>query len=121
MTEHPSHVHPHAHDHAHGHAHEHGHSHAAQAQRLLAEIAAQDRAAVGTPPRIRALQALSAERQANVLRHWLGTQRMQASAAQMQALLVQIKACTTRGHHIDIKVGRGFVRRDGALLRCYNP
>jgi tRNA(Ile)-lysidine synthase len=38
----------------------------------------------------------------------------------MQALLVQVKACTTRGHQIDIKVGHGFVRRDGAVLRCYN-
>jgi tRNA(Ile)-lysidine synthase len=33
---------------------------------------------------------------------------------------VQVKACTTRGHQIDLKVGRGFVRRDGAVLRCYN-
>jgi tRNA(Ile)-lysidine synthase len=48
---------------------------------------------------------------------WEGSQ---ASAAQMQALLQQVHACTTRGHQIDIKVGRGFVRRDGAVLRCYN-
>ncbi|NDB25742.1 MAG: hypothetical protein EB021_09935 [Gammaproteobacteria bacterium] len=60
-------------------------------------------------------------RQSNVLRHWLALEHSQASAAQLQALLVQVKACTTRGHHIDIKVGRGFVRRDGAVLRCYNP
>jgi tRNA(Ile)-lysidine synthase len=96
-------------------------SHSAQAQTLLQEMAAQDLLVVGHPPTIRALQQLSPARQTNVLRHWLDMETMQASAAQMQALLVQIKACTTRGHHIDIKVGRGFVRRDGAVLRCYNP
>jgi len=96
-------------------------SHAAQAQTLLQEMAEQDAALVGHPPAIRALQQLSTARQTNVLRHWLAMAQMQASAAQMQELLMQIKACTTRGHHIDIKVGRGFVRRDGALLRCYNP
>ena len=96
-------------------------SHAAQAQTLLQEMAEQDLLQVGHPPEIRELQQLSPARQTNVLRYWLGMAQMQASAAQMQALLVQIKACTTRGHHIDIKVGRGFVRRDGPLLRCYNP
>jgi tRNA(Ile)-lysidine synthase len=75
---------------------------------------------VGHPPAIQALQQLSEARQSNVLRHWLALEQSQASAAQLQALLVQVKACTTRGHHIDIKVGRGFVRRDGAVLRCYN-
>ncbi len=95
-------------------------SHAAQAQSLLHEMAALDLQHVGNPPNIQALQALSEARQANVLRHWLVQQHSQASAAQLQALLVQVKACTTRGHHIDIKVGRGFVRRDGAVLRCYN-
>ena len=95
-------------------------SHAAQAQTLLQEVAAQDLAQVGNPPVIKILQQLSAARQANVLRHWLAQEHLQASAAQLQALLVQVKACITRGHHIDIKVGRGFVRRDGAVLRCYN-
>ena len=95
-------------------------SHAAQAQTLLQEVAAQDLAQVGNPPVIKSLQQLSAARQANVLRHWLAQEHSQASAAQLQALLVQVKACITRGHHIDIKVGRGFVRRDGAVLRCYN-
>jgi tRNA(Ile)-lysidine synthase len=75
---------------------------------------------VGNPPAIQALQQLSEARQANVLRHWLSIEHSQASTAQLQALLLQVKACTTRGHHIDIKVGRGFVRRDGAVLRCYN-
>ena len=95
-------------------------SHAAQAQTLLQEVAEQDLQIVGNPPAIKALQQLSEARQSNVLRHWLALERSQASAAQLQALLVQVKACTTRGHHIDIKVGRGFVRRDGPVLRCYN-
>jgi tRNA(Ile)-lysidine synthase len=95
-------------------------AHAAQAQTLLQELAEQDLAAVGQPPQIKALQALSEARQANVLRHWLVLESSPASTAQLQALLGQVKACTTRGHQIDIKVGRGFVRRDGAVLRCYN-
>jgi tRNA(Ile)-lysidine synthase len=95
-------------------------SHAAQAQTLLQEVAELDLQIVGNPPAIKALQQLSEARQSNVLRHWLALEHSQASAAQLQALLVQVKACTTRGHHIDIKVGPGFVRRDGAVLRCYN-
>ena len=95
-------------------------SHAAQAQTLLQDVAEQDLLQVGNPPAIKALQQLSEARQSNVLRHWLTLEHSQASAAQLQALLVQVKACTTRGHHIDIKVGCGFVRRDGAVLRCYN-
>jgi tRNA(Ile)-lysidine synthase len=95
-------------------------SHAAQAQTLLQELAEQDLLQVGNPPRIKDLQQLSEARQSNVLRHWLALAHSQASAAQLQALLVQVKACTTRGHRIDLKVGRGFVRRDGAVLRCYN-
>jgi len=95
-------------------------SHAAQAQTLLQEVADLDLQQVGNPPAIKALQQLSEARQSNVLRHWLALEHSQASAAQLQALLIQVKACTTRGHHIDIKVGRGFVRRDGAVLRCYN-
>ena len=95
-------------------------SHAAQAQVLLQEVAEHDLHQVGNPPAIKALQQLSEARLSNVLRHWLALEHSQASAAQLQALRVQVKACTTRGHHIDIKVGRGFVRRDGAVLRCYN-
>jgi tRNA(Ile)-lysidine synthase len=94
--------------------------HAAQAQILLTELAEQDLRAVGHPPAIRALQLLSEPRQSNVLRHWLTLECTQASAAQMHELLRQVQACTTRGHQIDIKVGHGFVRRDGAVLRCYN-
>ncbi len=94
--------------------------HAAQAQILLTEVAEQDLRAVGHPPAIRALQLLSEPRQSNVLRHWLTLEGTQASAAQLHALLRQVKACTTRGHQIDIKVGHGFVKRDGVVLRCYN-
>jgi tRNA(Ile)-lysidine synthase len=95
-------------------------AHAAQAQSLLQELAEQDLLQVGNPPNITTLQQLSVARQTNVLRHWLVLEQMQASAAQMEALLVQVKSCTTRGHNIHIKVGRGFVKRDGAVLRCYN-
>jgi tRNA(Ile)-lysidine synthase len=95
-------------------------THAAQAQSLLQEVAEQDLQQVGNPPAIKALQELSEARQSNVLRHWLVLEHTPASTAQLEALLVQVRACTTRGHHIDIKVGRGFVRRDGAVLRCYN-
>jgi tRNA(Ile)-lysidine synthase len=86
----------------------------------LQEVAVQDLQQVGHPPVIQALQQLSEARQSNVLRHWLALEQAPASAAQLHALLAQIKACTTRGHHIDLKFGRGFVRRDGAVLRCYN-
>jgi tRNA(Ile)-lysidine synthase len=75
---------------------------------------------VGLPPAIKGLRQLSSERQVNVLRHWLAQEGYSASAAQMQALLVQIAACSTRGHQIHLKIGRGFVRRDGEVLRCYN-
>ena len=95
-------------------------AHAAQAQNLLTELAKQDLTMVGNPPHIKALQTLSESRQANVLRHWLMLEKSSASTAQLQALLMQVQACTTRGHGIDIKVGLGFVRRDGAVLRCYN-
>ena len=91
--------------------------HAAQAQELLVEIAAQDLATVGTPPAIQPLRQLSAARQANVLRHWLrDTHHTAPSAAQLQELLDQLAACATRGHRIHIKVGAGFVVREGGVL-----
>ena len=90
---------------------------AAQAQRLLTELAALDLQAVGNPPAIAALQALSPDRQANLLRHWLRSQHgTQASAAQLQQLLHQVAACRTRGHRIELKVGQGRVLRCGAHL-----
>jgi len=94
--------------------------HAAQAQSLLNELAAQDLQHTGCPPRIKDLQTLSPARQSNVLRHWLRQIGVQVSTNQLQALQMQIAACQTRGHQIDIKVGRGFIRRDGAVLGWYN-
>ncbi|SDM40377.1 tRNA(Ile)-lysidine synthase [Oryzisolibacter propanilivorax] len=96
-------------------------AHAAQADELLRELAQADLAAVGTPPRIDALRALSHARQANVLRHWLKTcHGTTPSAAQLAELQSQLAACTTRGHRIRIKVGQGLVVREGVLLGCYN-
>ena len=85
--------------------------HAAQAQAVLVEVAAQDLAAVGDPPAIKALQSLSRPRQANVLRHWLVRQQATPSAAQLDQLLHQLAACTTRGHRIELKVATGHISR----------
>ncbi|HEX5804954.1 MAG TPA: tRNA lysidine(34) synthetase TilS [Macromonas sp.] len=95
--------------------------HAAQAQQLLEEVAQQDWLVVGNPPRILALRGLSRARQANVLRHWL-RQAWQAapSEAQLNAVLDQIAACSTRGHRIQLKVADGRLERDGPVLR-YTP
>lgn len=91
--------------------------HAAQAQELLSAIAAEDLVTVGNPPAIRELQKLSRPRQANLLRHWLRVaHEAAASAAQLEELLDQVAACTTRGHGVHIKVGPGFVARAGDYL-----
>ncbi len=100
--------------------------HAAQAVEILAEVAAQDLALVARQgdlaPVISSLQSLSRARQANVLRHWLKTAANTVpSAAQLDELTQQIAACTTRGHHIQIKVGHGFVIREAQVLAWYNP
>lgn len=93
-------------------------AHAAQAQRLLDELAAIDLAHAGTPPAIAALQSLSRDRQANAVRHWLRNDAgAAASAAQLDELLDQIAACTTRGHRIHLKVADGVVTREGECLR----
>ena len=97
-------------------------SNAAQAAELLQELAQQDLEVVGKPPEITALQGLSRARQANVLRHWLRlAHHTTPAAAQLGELLDQVAACTTRGHRIHIKVGRGFVVRSGPYLDWYNP
>ena len=95
--------------------------HAAQAQTLLDEVAAQDLVQVGQPPLLSAMQNLSPARQANVLRHWLKGLGVRASQAQLQALMQQVQACTTRGHRIHIKVGEGFVHRVEDRIDWYNP
>ena len=86
--------------------------HAAQAQALLAALAADDLLQVGDPPDIAALQALPRARQANALRHWLrSVHAVAASEAQLDELLDQVHACRTRGHQIRLKVASGFVER----------
>jgi tRNA(Ile)-lysidine synthase len=92
--------------------------HAAQAQELLAALAAEDLAAIGNPPVIRQLRSLPRARQANVLRHWLRSAHDAApSAAQLEELLDQVEACTTRGHRLRLKVADGFVTRAGEILQ----
>lgn len=91
--------------------------HAAQAQELLEGVAAEDLARMGGTPAITALQVLPRARRANALRHWLRTAHAaSASAAQLEELLDQVEDCRTRGHHIRIKVGNGFVERNGERL-----
>ena len=97
-------------------------AHAAQAQEVLDEVAAQDLAQVDVPPRILALQTLSRARQALVLRHWLRQHHSTTpSTAQLHELLDQVAACTTRGHRLHLKVGQGFVERDGVGLKFLSP
>ncbi len=92
-------------------------AHAAQAQEALNEVAAEDLARIGVPPRIEALQQLSRARQALVLRHWLRQHHATTpSAAQLHELLDQVAACTTRGHRLHLKVGQDYVGRNGAHL-----
>ncbi len=92
-------------------------AHAAQAQRLLDEVASQDLIGVGAPPHIARLQALTRARQANVLRHWLrAAYGAVASAAQLAELLDQVADCTTRGHGLWLKVGHGHVQRCGDVV-----
>lgn len=96
--------------------------HAAQAQTLMDDLARIDLAQTGEPPTIQALQALSRERQANLLRHWLRRSAgVAASAAQMDELLDQVADNTTRGHRIRIKVAHGFVLRVGDRLGFAAP
>jgi tRNA(Ile)-lysidine synthase len=97
-------------------------AHAAQAQEVLNEVAAQDLALVGVPPRIQALQQLSRARQALVLRHWLRQQHATTpSTAQLHELLDQVAACTTRGHRLHLKVGQGHVGRQSQHLTWQMP
>lgn len=92
-------------------------AHAAEAAQLLDEMAREDLATVGQPPRLAPLRQLSRPRQANVLRHWLRVHHQTTpTAAQLTELLDQVAACSTRGHRIHIKVGRGFVTRSGLQL-----
>ncbi len=94
-------------------------SHAAEAQEILDEVAATDLLGVlkDGQPCIKALQTLSPARQSLVLRHWLKvTHQTTPSTVQLNELLSQIAACTTRGHQLHLKVGRGHLRREGTVL-----
>lgn len=96
--------------------------HAAQAQGLLEELAESDLASVGSPPRVAALQALSRARQGNALRWWLRSAHSVAgSEAQLNELLDQVAACTTRGHAIRLKVADGRVELCNGALRYVTP
>jgi tRNA(Ile)-lysidine synthase len=97
-------------------------AHAAQAQLLLNEVAEADLENVGTPPNIKQLQQLSDARMGNALRFWLKKNyQTTPSTAQLSQLIDQIKVCTTRGHKMHIKVGRGFIERKEACIDWYNP
>ena len=97
-------------------------AHAAQAQLLLNEIAVDDLQKIGNPPNIKQLQQLSDARMGNALRFWLKTTHQTTpSTAQLSQLIAQIKVCTTRGHKIHIKVGRGFIERKETCIDWYNP
>ena len=88
-------------------------AHCAEAQAALNELAQLDLALTGVPPRLAPLQALSPARRVNVLRYWLREHcHTTPSTAQMEALVPQIVACTTRGHRLHLKVGSGFVVRE---------
>ena len=99
--------------------------HAAAAQELVNDLAAIDlptvMQGVDGALLINSLQTLSRTRQANVVRYWLRqTYGAVPSAAQLEELLDQVAACTTRGHRIHIKVGQGFVQRSETVLTWYN-
>ena len=101
-------------------------AHAAQAQTLLDELARDDFSRVGREgdalASVRALRTLSKPRQANLLRYWLKhSVNVIPSTSQLNELLDQVHACSTRGHRIHIKVGQGFVERKGDALHWYNP
>jgi tRNA(Ile)-lysidine synthase len=94
-------------------------AHAAEAQEILDEVAAADlqRVLEGGAPSIKALQSLSSARQSLVLRYWLkAVHQTTPSTVQLMELVSQIAACTTRGHQLHLKAGRGFVRREAAVL-----
>ena len=92
-------------------------THAAEAQCLLVQIATEDIANTGNPPRIIALQTHTPERQANLLRHWLkSTHQVSPSTAQLAELQSQIANCTDRGKQLHIKVASGYVVRRGDAL-----
>ena len=96
-------------------------AHAAEAQSILVQVATEDIALTGNPPRIAALQDLTPERRGNVLRHWLKTNHQASpSTAQLAELQSQIANCTDRGKQLHIKVASGYIERQGEVL-AYLP
>lgn len=94
---------------------------AARASSLLADLAAADIAQAGTPPALAVLRTLPRERLANALRYWLKREHSAVpSEAQLEQLLEQIAACSTRGHRIRLKIANGRVEREGDKLHWYN-
>jgi tRNA(Ile)-lysidine synthase len=94
-------------------------SHAAEAQEILNEVAAADLSCLMASGglNIKSLRQLSPARQTLVLRHWLKVHHQTTpSTVQMSELLSQIAACTTRGHKLRLKVGRGYALREGPVL-----
>ena len=94
-------------------------SHAAEAQEILDEVAATDLAGLMTSGglNIKALQQLKPARQSLVVRHWLKLHHQTTpSTVQLSELQSQIAACTTRGHQLRLKVGRGYALREGLVL-----
>lgn len=96
--------------------------HAAQAQRLLDQLADIDLAGlcVDIGLKLDGLRTLSTDRMTNAIRRWLKSEYgVIGSAAQMKELVRQVHACATRGHQIRLKVGGGFACRQGsALIWC---
>jgi len=96
-------------------------AHAAEAQTILVQVAIEDMALTGNPPRIAALQGLSPARQGNLLRHWLkSSYQASPSTSQLTELQSQIANCTDRGKQLNIKVAGGHVERRGNAL-AYLP
>ena len=96
-------------------------AHAVEAQALFVQVASEDLAFTGSPPRIAALQDMTPERQTNALRYWLkSTYQVSPSAAQLAELQSQITHCTDKGKRLHIKVASGYIERQGDVI-AYLP
>jgi len=92
-------------------------AHAAEAQSILVQVAIEDIACTGNPPRITALQNLTPPRCGNVLRYWLkANYQASPSTAQLAELQSQIANCTDRSKQLHIKIASGYVERNGEML-----
>ena len=92
-------------------------AHAAEAQSIIWQVAIEDTARTGNPPRITALQELTPQRRRNVLRYWLkASHQASPSTAQLAELQSQIANCTDRSKQVHIKIASGHVERNGEML-----